>query len=81
MASALEQRVLEALKQVAGDPARPLTPPLLRDHVVERLRPVIEQHGPGDVGFTLRVSPRGSRWRRGRVEVCFGAHRVVVPVG
>lgn len=80
MAGALERHLLETLEQVAGDPARPSSPPHLRDHVVERLVPVIEHHGGLDVGFTVRISPRGSRWRRGRVLVQFGAHRVEVPV-
>jgi hypothetical protein len=81
MASALERHLLDTLERVAGDPARPPSPPHLRDHVVERLVPVIEHHGGLDVGFTVRVSPRGSRWRRGRVEVRFGTHHVTVPVG
>jgi len=60
---------------------RPPSPPLLRDHVVGLLRPVLERRGPEDAGLTVRVAPRGSRWRRGRVEVSVGDELVVVPVG
>jgi hypothetical protein len=80
MACVLEQRVLEALERVAVDPRRPASPPHLRDHIVDKLRPLLEEHGPA-VGFTLRVSPRGTPLRRGRVVVKMNSRHITVPVG
>jgi hypothetical protein len=79
--SQLEQQVLETLQRVAADPRRPSIPPHLRDFVVDRLRPLLEHYGPADVGFTLRVSPRGTRRRRGRVVVRMRTTDITIPVG